>query len=86
MNLSVAFKADGDCILVSARPLVGLLGYVIDLHLYTAEPVADTATAMAGHQELLNIFILEFSHRPSPVNLLRVQALRNHATAAIDQR
>jgi hypothetical protein len=64
MNLSVAFKADRDCVLVGAWSLVGLLDYVIDFHLHTAEPVTDTARAMTGHQELLNVFILEFSHQP----------------------
>ena len=60
MNLSVAFKADGDCILVSARPLVGLLGYVIATvgELRTFEPGTYTirnAYDVEGRQHMADI-------------------------------
>ena len=62
MYIGMTLKTHGNRVLVSVRPIVGLLDDMVDFDLHTAEAVAYTATAMAGHQEFLNVFYLEFPH------------------------
>lgn len=60
MDLSVAFKADRNGIANVAGPVFGAGQHVVHLDLDAAKAVTDAASAVALHQEIIDLLLLEF--------------------------
>src|ERR1700722_5976081 len=66
VNFCMTFKTHCNSVRDVAKSIVCTLNDVVNLHLHAAEPMANAATAVTCHHELVCIFLFETGHVVTP--------------------